>query len=665
MGFDQIPVTLSRRKVLWYGGVAGVGATYGLSGTVLADDETEVDDRGDPISDSDDESGSMAMTTTSQPDELPDGEIVAADYQWLDEGAPQLQSDTSLRLTDDGGVDPRFQPSTPDDLTISTYWRHNSGGSLAYLFNDQDSISSGFRAFTNGIAGNGLYFRNVFGGGDIYVSGNFQDGRWYHVQVVLDASENTYSVYVDGNRVARSFYDGNGFSARSRFRLMGRASGSSTTIDYDRYVVTAEAIEPAASPTRSNVLVHYELDEGSGTVLTNAVAAGPQTREKRRLIREIRDTAAPLLPVSRSRIDSNADGFISRVEEEYDDSSRETRRQYDIGVDRLTKAEHLTEKVTSYGADVLELSARAAVLTAFPLALGKAVRSGWSTGNRIVDDHLRGLRRTLREARESVLGLSGTSTSIRRQIAEFFDSTMADEVADFLESNRGTIESLGSTAVGDGIARGVETIGVELLDRFTDVIDRLTETLTKILYTSYYLRSTFFPVGQTPVLEECGFQLDVSPGDVRQGRSINGVAEDRARRTEAAVDENGLTDRHDGRLDEVERTVVPCYEGVGDDAVGLLERLESIAEIGDILAILLVIGAGISWLLAAASAFEIFSSLATGALGGFFMQAAGLVIIFTTTVRLASVGTGWNFARFSRSIHSLYTENVVAMEEYR
>lgn len=277
-----------RREFLRWGGVASVGGLGASNlGRATADEEDDddgddydgVDDRGDPIDPDEAESDGRVTTSSleTNPSPPPDGTIRSSSFDWSSQGAPSLDTEYGLRIADDGGADLNYRFRADRSLTIDFHWRYHSGSRLAYMFNDQDSLSQGFRAFTNGIAYSGLYFRNVFGGSDISASGNYQDGSWYHIRIVLDGAANTYTVYVDGDRIGQSYYDGTGWMSRDRFRIMGRRSGSSTRIDYDRYVITDRAVHPGDGPVDSDLL-HYRLDDGAGTSLRNGTVASVEDR---------------------------------------------------------------------------------------------------------------------------------------------------------------------------------------------------------------------------------------------------------------------------------------------------------------------------------------------------------------------------------------------------
>lgn len=210
------------------------------------------------------------------PSPPPDGTIEASEFEWIQPGAPETGNDCGLRISDDGGVDIGFHYQTEGDLTIDFHWRHHEGGDLAYMWNDQDvEEGSEFRAFTNGTADEGIVVRLPWDD-DIFASHlNLHDGQWHNIRVVMDTSAATSTLYVDGNQEGQSGYDGSGFTSSDPLRVMGRASGSTTLIDYDRYVWLNEAIHPEDNSMPESDLLHYELDDCEGSIVTNAVGETP------------------------------------------------------------------------------------------------------------------------------------------------------------------------------------------------------------------------------------------------------------------------------------------------------------------------------------------------------------------------------------------------------
>ncbi len=368
--YDEEDCQYNRRDILRYTGTVGF-AGLGATPTVIAEKEEKeypVDDRGEKYEG--DYNPSVGILgeddRVTNPADPPDGTIVG-DFSWNEEGASTntQESECSLEIEDDGGIDINFNFRAEDSVTIDCHWKHESGGNLAYLFNDADSIRTGFRAFTNGIAGNGLFFRNVFGGADIPVGGtfgdgrNFQDGQWYQIRIVLDADANTYTVYVnDGTGFVQegsSFYDGSGFEVGPRFRAMGRESGSSTRVNYDRYVWVNRAIHPPE--TVNSELLEYPLNDCEGEEIGNE----PQlddiedlVDDKNDLIADIRDEARDIIGDDADNLDEEAEILLEEIEEEFPEATPEKQNQFNEGVQRQILSEGITKESVGQGPDIAE-----------------------------------------------------------------------------------------------------------------------------------------------------------------------------------------------------------------------------------------------------------------------------------------------------------------------
>ncbi len=247
-----------------------------LSRPAAAETLTELDDAGNPIVETalEETFGVLGSHLDVNPIPAPNGTIRSTSFEWITPGAPATGNDFALRLNAYGGVDINYQFDTPNDLTIDFHWRHHSGTELAYMWNDRGSQSTGFRAFTNGTARTGLLFRNVFGGDDVRVTGDFHDGNWYHIRVVLDGSDETFTVYIDGVQKGQTYYDGSGFRSADAFRVMGADISTNAQIDYDRFVWVPAAIHDPEIVITSELL-HYELEDGSGDVVTNGIPNQP------------------------------------------------------------------------------------------------------------------------------------------------------------------------------------------------------------------------------------------------------------------------------------------------------------------------------------------------------------------------------------------------------
>jgi len=180
----------------------------------------------------------------------PDGTIESGDFDWISPGSPETGNNFALEIRDNIGVNPNDQLVFNDTFTVDMQWRHvpGTGTDLAYMFNDQDSTSNGFRMFTGGSAGTGIYVRATAVGGSTIKADNLDlhDGEWHNIRLVMDAEEGTTTLYVDGQQEGQANYDGNGFTSDpSTFRVMGTASQTqSTAVQYDEYSWTDEAVAP-------------------------------------------------------------------------------------------------------------------------------------------------------------------------------------------------------------------------------------------------------------------------------------------------------------------------------------------------------------------------------------------------------------------------------------
>ncbi|MHC3436751.1 LamG-like jellyroll fold domain-containing protein [Natrialbaceae archaeon A-gly3] len=474
----------------------------------------EIDDRGEPISDDVSGEAQVQSGLPTNPESPPDGKIEASRYDWLSEGASNTGNEFALRLTDDGGVAPQFRPSTEDDLTIEFHWRHDSGSDLAYMFNDFDSTASGFRAFTNGIAGDGLYFRNVFGGDDISVSGNFQDGRWYRIRIVLDAAENSFTAYVDGEEVGRSSYGGSGWTAADRFRVMGRESGSSTTCDYDRYVITTDAIHPEDGEVSSQLL-HYELEDGSGDTVLNASTVDEallRIAGKRHQIDDIRSRAIEGLPgeFDEDDIDARAEALIETIEAEFDEYSDAEKTQQREALRRLVATQRVTSKAAQKPQNgVIEQTARVVV----SMALARVSdRLSNKLGNTRLDRAKGHIIDTVLESIESFLRQLKRRLSQERQAAleeilydiEIKYNALLEEYEDYIKpaAARGLREGTESVAALAGIK---EALPSEFWDQLRALQEEFVSQVESVLYAAYFM--TPDPVSTTGRLYD-GFDVD-------------------------------------------------------------------------------------------------------------------------------------------------------------
>lgn len=150
--------------------------------------------------------GSLQSTSTASP------YVPGMFGQALAAGGPVTPTFYNKVLT---GWDPGTQPVT-GDLTMAWFMRQGPtvGTSANYLMG---APSGGFRLFTNGVAGRGLYQRLILAGGgngtnssianDFYLPASTVDIQtlaataWVHVAMVVDATAQTADWYVNGTSV--------------------------------------------------------------------------------------------------------------------------------------------------------------------------------------------------------------------------------------------------------------------------------------------------------------------------------------------------------------------------------------------------------------------------------------------------------------------------------
>lgn len=507
---DRSPDSMvNRRWFLRCGGTLGAGGLLLCGSNTVAASEP-VDDYGNPIDDAEAESAgamstatvtvaswSTTRTTAAEAESRPDGRVVSNRYAWRTPGAPRTGNGHALELEDRGGVDVEFRPRTAGDLTIDFHWRYRSGRDLAYAFNDQNSTSSGFRAFTNGIAGRGMWFRNPFGGRDVVYRGNLQDGRWHWIRVVLDAEARTYTAYVDGRRAGRSYYHGRGWTAASRFRIMGRYSGTRTRVEYDRYVVTDEAIRVDDTTAIDGRLVHYELEEGEGRALANGNADhGERLRalvaRKATLIESIRSDAGRVLTDSdAARIDRRAERLVERIDTDLARADRETRTQYERALERMVAAEEVTATTTESGVEPARRIAAATVDLGLAKAMGRITgrtlrTMGWMA--RRIASILFEIASMARRTLDAITGRALLSIARRRELDHAL-ARIERRVSELIEAHGPDIEAVGEKLLSKSIEGAIDLLPAEVLDALGRIREEFTDVIERIFYESFQFDS--------------------------------------------------------------------------------------------------------------------------------------------------------------------------------
>lgn len=154
------------------------------------------------------------------------------------------------------GWTPSAQPFT-GDLTMAVFLRQSAAASGFYIWGN----SGGFRLFTNGIAGRGLYQRTILASGgnginasvanDMYLPATTVDFQslasagWVHVAIVVNATALTADWYINGVSVLTlTGVTGAQINAAGEFTL-GQYNTSNSDYDFDEFVMSNRAFSAA------------------------------------------------------------------------------------------------------------------------------------------------------------------------------------------------------------------------------------------------------------------------------------------------------------------------------------------------------------------------------------------------------------------------------------
>jgi hypothetical protein len=338
-----------------------------------------------------------------------------------------------------------------------------------------------------------MWFRNPFGGSDLVYRGNLQDGRWHWIRVVLDASANSYTAYVDGRRVGRSHYHGRGWTAANRFRVMGRYSGTRTRVEYDRYVIADKAVHVDDATAIDGRLVHYELEEGEGRTLTNGSAGGSEriralVGRKRTLIESIRSDAGRVLgDADLIRIDRRAERLLERIDDGLDSADARTRTQYERALERMVLAEEVTQTATESGLEPARRIARATVDLGLAEAMSRYTSRtlhGMQWSARQVAWILSGIASTARRTREVVTGRALLPVARRREL----DGALARinrRVSELLERHGEELKSVSKKLLSDSLKSAAAHLPERVLDALGRIREEFTGVMERIFYESF------------------------------------------------------------------------------------------------------------------------------------------------------------------------------------
>jgi len=180
---------------------------------------------------------------------------------------------------------------TNTTVSTSVYPVPTAGDFTAELWYNQASLGSGAQEFiSQGSSGHGFYIGTLnngyFRAGDDWqgTAVSIPLGQWTHIALVVTSSTTTAQLYINGALAATNtsytvstagsgtpFTIGNQFSPFSEY--------STATIDQVKIwnvALTATQVKQSmyGTPSTSGLILDYEMNEGSGTVLTNSGSAG-------------------------------------------------------------------------------------------------------------------------------------------------------------------------------------------------------------------------------------------------------------------------------------------------------------------------------------------------------------------------------------------------------
>lgn len=156
------------------------------------------------------------------------------------------------------GWNPATQPVT-GSVTMAWFMREarSPGTALSYLLG---APTGGFRLFTNGVAGRGLYQRNIMLSGgnpgiDFVLPAATTDVQtlaaagWVHIAIVIDGAATTADWYVNGTSVLQLTGVGGANIVNAGPFMIGAyttaATGAGNAYDMDEFVLSLRAYTPA------------------------------------------------------------------------------------------------------------------------------------------------------------------------------------------------------------------------------------------------------------------------------------------------------------------------------------------------------------------------------------------------------------------------------------
>lgn len=189
------------------------------------------------------------------------------------------------------GWQPSLQPLT-GDLTFAFFakQRNTHGTTLNYLCGVTTSAN---RLFTNGVAGRGLYFRNVVSSGPTGVDLSaltavldFQTlatGNWVHIAIVVDSAVGTATWYANGLQVHQvNGVGGAQINSAGDFMIGSQLATNDSNYDLDEFLISNRAfnagevlalsLSPRAGDGDYNSAIPSQCGAGNATLTSSGGA---------------------------------------------------------------------------------------------------------------------------------------------------------------------------------------------------------------------------------------------------------------------------------------------------------------------------------------------------------------------------------------------------------
>ena len=497
-------------------------------------------------------------------------------------------------------------------------------------------------------------------------------------------------MYVDGSQVGQSYYNGNGFTARDQFRVMGRRSGTSTRVDYDRFVIAPEAIHPGEGPVTSD-LIHYPLISSEGTTVVNEPSGNP-VEEKAELIDTIRESATEeinpfhvggttISGLKWSAVDSEAAGYLPELEDEISEVSGARRQELLEAANRLVGAEKITQKAAEEPKDPLWEMSRLGAALALSVAIGFASaggRSALSGKDGYLVDQIRTTVDDLEAAKSSVLGLWALPDEDQREFEAVIEDSADELAAEFVEEHEDEMEdAVVSNIAAIRGARNIDEIieilfgslASELIEQFTDGVDELAKIIFYEQYSRLFARGTFDPTEPLGLRElffdpayACMFEELNATRSANSWDGINSQINSRVRTLRENVDQ--LSTDGAAHREKIVTGLTSCIETQSEETEEWIKLFDTVSQVAGIIAVLAAVGTLIAVATAKVTSPEPVSSILSGGIAAFLFKLTSITGFIATTASMLGVLKGTEYTDFVMQIHARGTAGIIEHEVF-